>query len=109
LAVLTPGASINMTDVALALGNVEGNKTEPETLASAVESCIKRYLDQLGYADVQGLHRHMLEQVEPPLLHLALEKAEGNQLKVSEMLGLNRNTVRKMLKHYEIDASYYKR
>jgi len=108
LAVLTPGASINMTDVALALGNVEGNKTEPETLAGAVESCMKRYLDQLGYADVQGLHRHLLEQVEPPLLHLVLEKAEGNQLKVADMLGLNRNTVRKMLKHYEIDASYYK-
>ena len=109
LAVLTPGASITMTDVALALGNDEGNKTEPETLAGAVERCIKRYMDQLGYEDAQGLHRHVLEQVEPPLLHLALEKSEGNQLRVADMLGLNRNTVRKMLKHYDIDPSYYKR
>ncbi|MDQ7057686.1 MAG: sigma-54 dependent transcriptional regulator [Ghiorsea sp.] len=109
LAVLTPGASITMTDVALALGNDEGNKAEPETLAGAVERCIKRYMDQLGYEDAQGLHRHVLEQVEPPLLHLALEKTEGNQLRVADMLGLNRNTVRKMLKHYDIDPSYYKR
>ncbi len=109
LAVLTPGASITMTDVALALGNDEGNKAEPETLAGAVERFIRRYMDHLGYEDAQGLHRYVLEQVEPPLLHLALEKAEGNQLKVASMLGLNRNTVRKMLKHYDIDPSYYKR
>ncbi len=110
LAVLTPGASITMADVALALGNDEdGHGSEDDTLSAAVSRCIKRYLDQLGYAEVHGLYRHVLEQVEPPLLKLVLEKAEGNQLKVSEMLGLNRNTVRKMLKHYDIDPSSYKR
>ena len=110
LAVLTPGASITMADVALALGNDEdGHGSEDDTLSAAVSRCIKRYLDQLGYAEVHGLYKHVLEQVEPPLLKLVLEKAEGNQLKVSEMLGLNRNTVRKMLKHYDIDPSYYKR
>jgi len=109
LAVLTPGASITMSDVALALGNDEKQSSEPETLGESVHRCIKRYLHQLGYADVQGMHRHVLEQVEPPLLKLVLEKADGNQLKVSEMLGLNRNTVRKLLKHYEIEASDYKR
>ncbi len=110
LAVLTPGASITMADVALALGNDEDNHSqEDDTLSGAVHRCIKRYLDQLGYADVQGLHRHVLEQVEPPLLKLVLDKAEGNQLKVSEMLGLNRNTVRKLLKNYDIDPTHYKR
>ena len=110
LAVLTPGASITMADVALALGNDEDNHSqEDDTLSGAVHRCIKRYLDQLGYADVQGLHRHVLEQVEPPLLKLVLDKAEGNQLKVSEMLGLNRNTVRKLLKNYDIDPTDYKR
>ncbi|HIP07682.1 MAG TPA: sigma-54-dependent Fis family transcriptional regulator, partial [Mariprofundaceae bacterium] len=110
LAVLTPGASITMADVALALGNDEDRHTaEDDTLSGAVNRCIKRYLQQLGYAEVQGLYRHVLEEVEPPLLKLVLEKAEGNQLKVSEMLGLNRNTVRKLLKQYEIDAADYKR
>ncbi len=110
LAVLTPGASITMSDVALALGNDDGEKSQgDETLSDAVHRCVKRYLHQLGYADVQGLHKHILEQMEPPLLKLVLDKTEGNQLKVSEMLGLNRNTVRKMLKHYEIDAGDYKR
>ncbi len=109
LAVLTPGPSITMSDVALALGNDESQTEKPETLGEAVHRCIKRYLHQLGYADVHGMHRHVLEQVEPPLLHLILEKAEGNQLKVAEMLGLNRNTVRKQLKYYDIDPNYYKK
>lgn len=108
LAVLTPGPSITMPDVALALGNVDEHSDEPETLGKAVHRCIKRYLHQLGYAEVQGMHKHVLEQVEPALLHLVLEKAEGNQLKVAEMLGLNRNTVRKLLKQYDIDPKYYK-
>ncbi|MDX8388304.1 MAG: sigma-54 dependent transcriptional regulator [Ghiorsea sp.] len=108
LAVLTPGPSITMPDVALALGNGDEHSDEPDTLGEAVHRCIKRYLQQLGYAEVQGLHKHVLEEVEPPLLHLVLEKAEGNQLKVAEMLGLNRNTVRKLLKQYDIDPRYYK-
>ena len=109
LAVLTPGPSITMSDVALALGSEESHEDKPDTLEQATHRCIKRYLQQLGYAEVHGLYRHVLEQIEPPLLHLTLEKAEGNQLKVADMLGLNRNTVRKLLKQYEIDAAYYKR
>jgi len=108
LAVLTPGASITMSDVALALGNGHEQSNEPETLEQAVSRCIQRYLHQLGYAEVQGLHRHVLEQVEPPLLKLVLEKSQGNQLKTAAMLGLNRNTVRKLLKQYDIDAGDYK-
>ncbi|MDQ6988698.1 MAG: sigma-54 dependent transcriptional regulator [Mariprofundaceae bacterium] len=109
LAVLTPGASITMQDVALALGSHESQEDKPEMLGEAVKRCITRYFHQLGYADIHGLHQHVLEQVEPALLHLVLEKAEGNQLKTAEMLGLNRNTVRKMLKQYEIEASLYKK
>lgn len=110
LAVLTPGASITMTDVALALGNAEDHDSEEaDTLTQAVHRCIKRYLQQLGYAEVEGLYRHVLDQIEPPMLKLVLEKADGNQLKVADMLGLNRNTVRKMLNAYDIDAADYKR
>jgi two-component system nitrogen regulation response regulator GlnG len=50
----------------------------------------------------------MLEQAEPPLLMLAMERCQGNQLQVAEMLGLNRNTVRKLLRKYNIDPAYFK-
>jgi len=46
--------------------------------------------------------------VEPALLNLVLEKCRGNQLKASDMLGLNRNTVRKLIRQYEIDPNIFK-
>ncbi|MDQ6992311.1 MAG: sigma-54 dependent transcriptional regulator [Mariprofundus sp.] len=107
LAVLTPGATITLTDVALAIGNVDNHTGSEETLAESVTRCTRQYLHQLGYAAPTNLHQHLLEQIEPPLLVLALQQSRGNQLKVSEMLGLNRNTVRKLLKKYEIDPHYF--
>jgi len=108
LAVLTPGASITLSDVALALGNPENTQQAEETLSQAVTRCTRQYLHQLGYAEARDLHRHMLEQAEPPLLMLAMERCQGNQLKVADMLGLNRNTVRKLLRKYNIDPLYFK-
>lgn len=108
LAVLTPGASITLSDVALALGNVDNNLQNEETLSQAVRRCTRQYLHQLGYAEATNLHQYLLEQVEPPLLVLAMERCGGNQLKVAEMLGLNRNTVRKLLRKYKIDPHYFR-
>jgi len=108
LAVLTPGASITLSDVALALGNTSNTQQDGETLSMAVTRCTRQYLHQLGYAQASNLHQHLLEQVEPPLLVLAMEQCNGNQLKVSEMLGLNRNTVRKLLRKYKIDPQYFR-
>jgi len=108
LAVLTPGASITLSDVALALGNVDNMQKGEETLSDAVTRCTRQYLHQLGYAKAINIYQHMLEQVEPPLLILAMERCNGNQLKVADMLGLNRNTVRKLLKKYDIDPAYFR-
>lgn len=109
LAILTPGASITLSDVALALGHdsqQDGNRQE--SLGDNVRRTLKAYMDQLGYAEARGLHKHLLEQVEPALLVLVMEKCRGNQLKASDMLGLNRNTVRKLLRQYNIDPNYFK-
>jgi len=108
LAVLTPGASITLSDVALALGHDAGDKEQIETLDEAVTRCLRTYMDQLGYAEATGMHRHLLAMVEPALLRLVLEKCDGNQLKAADMLGLNRNTVRKLIRQYEINPVYFK-
>ncbi len=109
LAVLTPGASITLSDVALALGYQSNHGQEQETLSDAVSRCMKHYLARLGYAEAVDLHRYLLEQVEPPLLHLVLDASDGNQIKAAEMLGLNRNTVRKLIRRYDIDPRQYRK
>ncbi|MDX8377842.1 MAG: sigma-54 dependent transcriptional regulator [Mariprofundales bacterium] len=107
LAALTPGASITRSDVSLALGG-QYMQRDDETLAEASMRCMRQYLQQLGYASVKNLHDHALAQVEPALLRLSLEKTQGNQLKAADMLGINRNTVRKLLRKYDIDANDFK-
>ncbi|MDX8412775.1 MAG: sigma-54 dependent transcriptional regulator [Mariprofundales bacterium] len=105
LAVLTPGPSITTNDVALALGGIHhsegGDGSEP--LEDAVTRCMQRFVDHLGTAKPAGLYRVLLTQVEPPLLKMVLTLSHGNQAKSSEMLGLNRNTLRKLLQQYDID------
>jgi two-component system nitrogen regulation response regulator GlnG len=108
LAVLTPGAAITLSDVALALGNRDNTESEEERLSQAVTRCMKNYLDRLGYGDAVNLYKALLDEVEPPLLMLVMDRCRGNQIKASQMLGLNRNTVRKLLKQYNIDPQYFK-
>jgi len=108
LALLTPGAAITLSDVALALGNRDNHTQQEETLSEAVNRCIRHYMDKLGYAEAVDLHKHLLGEVEPPLLMLVMERCKGNQIKAARMLGLNRNTVRKLLRQYQIDPAYFR-
>ncbi|MDQ6961000.1 MAG: sigma-54 dependent transcriptional regulator [Mariprofundaceae bacterium] len=109
LAVLTPGAAITVSDVALAL-DYHGNPDQvQESLSQAVYRNMHMYLNQLGHASACHLYQHMLAEAEPALLKLALEHCDGNQIKASKMLGLNRNTVRKMLTTYQICSADYRK
>ena len=49
-----------------------------------------------------GLYNRILKELERPLLALTLEATQGNQLRAADLLGLNRNTLRKKLKELEI-------
>ncbi|RME85436.1 MAG: sigma-54-dependent Fis family transcriptional regulator, partial [Zetaproteobacteria bacterium] len=107
LAVLVPGPSITAADVALALGHAE--MTEPrETVADAVSGAARRYLAQLGGADRGELYRDILAQVEPALLSVVLEHTRGHQLRAARLLGVNRNTLRSMLRRHGLDPSTFK-
>ena len=46
--------------------------------------------------------------MERPLLRLVLEKTKGNQVQASEMLGINRNTLRKKIKELDIKPEKFK-
>ncbi len=69
-------------------------------LAAAVE----RWLDQRFRAAGDGLptdlYRRLVQEVERPLLLRAMRATRGNQLRAAELLGLNRNTLRKKLREH---------
>jgi len=49
-----------------------------------------------------GLYDRVIKQVEKPLITLTLQATRGNQVKAAEVLGVNRNTLRKKIKELEI-------
>jgi Fis family transcriptional regulator, factor for inversion stimulation protein len=66
-----------------------------------IEQCLLRSLEQY-FRDLDGarphqLHGMVMQAVERPLLKFALERASGNQSAAAELLGINRNTLRKKL------------
>src|SRR5262249_13857261 len=50
-----------------------------------------------GTDGVQDLYNTLISAVERPLIEVVLERAGGNQVKAADMLGINRNTLRKKI------------
>jgi len=51
-----------------------------------------------------GLYDRILQEIERPLLSIALAECQGNQLRTAELLGLNRNTLRKKIRDLGLEA-----
>ncbi len=74
-----------------------------ENLAEAVDRRLRAYFDAHGGAlPAPGLHERVLREVERPLIARALAATAGNQLRAAELLGLNRNTLRKKIRELDI-------
>ena len=51
-----------------------------------------------------GLYHRILREVEYPLISAALAATRGNQIKAAELLGVNRNTLRKKIRDLDIQV-----
>jgi two-component system nitrogen regulation response regulator GlnG len=82
------------------------SRTEPESdesLTSAVERHLGRYFDAHGgKLPPAGLYDRVLREIERPLITLSLGATRGNQIRAAQLLGLNRNTLRKKIRDLEI-------
>jgi Fis family transcriptional regulator len=73
-------------------------------LASCVKGAIERYFHDLdGERPAGDLYAIVVREVERPLLEIVMKRVQGNQCKAAEMLGINRNTLRKKLKLHGLD------
>ncbi len=82
------------------LAELGGGRSGDQPLWQCVEATVRRYLDELGDSASTNLYQLILEQIEKPLLTVVMEKARGNQCRAADMLGINRNTLRKKLGQY---------
>lgn len=80
-------------------------KNSDENLSEAVDRILSGWFEAHGNQNMApGLYDRVLKEVEKPLLRLTLEYTKGNQSEASEVLGINRNTLRKKLKDLDIRA-----
>ena len=76
------------------------------TLGAAVELHLKRYFNMHGASlPPPGLYGRVLREIELPLIALTLSATRGNQLKAAELLGINRNTLRKRIRELDIPVT----
>lgn len=71
-------------------------------IADCVRGSLERYFKDLDGAKPRAIYEMVLKNVERPMLELVLDRAEGNQSIAAQMLGINRNTLRKKIKSLKI-------
>jgi two-component system nitrogen regulation response regulator GlnG len=111
LAALYPQDTItpNLVDQELAqpaaVSPAEPSAAPDETLSASVERHLSHYFN--GFGDdlpPPGLYHRILRDVEYPLISAALAATRGNQIKAAELLGLNRNTLRKKIRDLDVQV-----
>ncbi|OKH89958.1 nitrogen regulation protein NR(I) [Thalassospira sp. TSL5-1] len=78
---------------------------EPQSLSESIERHVREYYD--AHDDdlpSSGLYDRILREMERPLLTVTLEATRGNQVKAAEVLGLNRNTLRKKIRDLGLEV-----
>lgn len=78
---------------------VDNQNSLPEFVANHLQKYFSTFGSELPPA---GLYDRVIKEVEKPLLLAALAATNGNQIKASELLGINRNTLRKRIRDLEI-------
>jgi Fis family transcriptional regulator, factor for inversion stimulation protein len=66
-------------------------------LNEAVSLNLERYFTDLEGESPSAVYDMVITAVERPMLEIVMRRADGNQCRASEMLGINRNTLRKKL------------
>jgi two-component system, NtrC family, nitrogen regulation response regulator GlnG len=92
-------AELNITDRQAAPAS-----SGPIDVSAAVETHVAQLLrDHEPKLPPAGLYQRVLDKVEAPLIAMVLNACGGNQIKAAELLGLNRNTLRKKIRAHSIE------
>ena len=113
LAALYPQDEITAEIIETELRTVEASPSMPAaamlpddiTIGQAVELHLQRYFAGFGTElPPPGLYQRVLAEVEYPLVLASMTATRGNQIKAAELLGLNRNTLRKKIRELGVNV-----
>jgi two-component system, NtrC family, nitrogen regulation response regulator GlnG len=108
LLVTASETEISRSEVEQVLGNQpspepRADGSSGEKLSASVARHLKRYFDlHGGQLPPPGVYQRILREMELPLIEIALDATAGNQAKCADLLGINRNTLRKKITDLDI-------
>jgi two-component system nitrogen regulation response regulator GlnG len=82
---------------------LEQTGAEDASLEELINMKLRSCLNGIEGLEKGDIHSMVLEQVERPLIRLVLEKCRWNQVKAADILGINRNTLRKKISELQIE------
>ena len=82
---------------------MSSNDNQDIPLSGHIKSLLEDYFNELDGHQPADLYQMVLAEIEQPLLETVLTYTRGNQSKAAAMLGLNRGTLRKKLKQYDLN------
>lgn len=100
---LSPGVSITIEDL-----DLPESKERKDSLEEIIMAKLKPFIDKTDHKSKQDLYGFIMPFMERPLITLVLEKTRGNQVQAAEVLGINRNTLRKKIKDLGIKMKAFK-
>ncbi|MBI1910584.1 MAG: sigma-54-dependent Fis family transcriptional regulator [Deltaproteobacteria bacterium] len=88
--------------------NLPQGRHRKESLEDLISARIKPFIDKTDNGGKEELYDFLMPFMERPLIKLVLEKTRGNQVQAADMLGINRNTLRKKIKDLSINIGKIK-
>lgn len=70
---------------------------QPAPLAQAVTTALEKYFTELNGESANDVYDMVISCVERPMLQVVMVQAANNQTMAAQILGINRNTLRKKL------------
>ncbi|WP_020675420.1 sigma-54-dependent transcriptional regulator [Geopsychrobacter electrodiphilus] len=93
---LTPNQVLMPSDFP-SLGCTEECGKQEDSLEALVTHKLQNSLAQMNLQELDNLYEMVLHQVERPLINIILQQTRCNQVRTAEILGINRNTLRKKI------------
>ncbi|MEM9796634.1 MAG: sigma-54 dependent transcriptional regulator [Pseudomonadota bacterium] len=112
LVLTSPAEEITAAELDTVLGASAGATaiSASDNLSEAVEKHLRRYFDlHGGQLPPAGLYQRILKEVEVPLIEIALDATGGNQARCAELMGINRNTLRKKITDLDIHVTRHRK
>ena len=82
----------------------KGSESTDESLEALVARKLENSLAQMDLQELDILYEMVILQVERPLINIILNQTRGNQVRTAEILGINRNTLRKKINTLQIEV-----